>query len=74
MTSVQTSVQVPAYTTTSVPVQTMASVVQTAPAEGNPTPTVRTLPAKIVRNQLAPKYNTVTLPAKVVLLSPQFNQ
>ena len=66
MTSAQTSVQVPAYTTTSVPVQTMTSVIQNAPAEGNPTPTVRTLPAKIVRNQLAPKYNTVTLPAKVV--------
>lgn len=64
MTNVQTSVQVPAYTTASVPVQT--SVIQTAPAEGNPTPTVRTLPARIVRNQLAPKYNTVTLPAKVV--------
>ena len=66
MTSVQTSVQVPTYATTSVPVQTMTSVVQTAPAEGNPTPTVRTLPARIVRNQLAPKYNTVTLPARVV--------
>ena len=66
MTSVQTSVQVPTYTTTTVPVQTTTSVVQTAPAEGNPTPTVRTLPPRIVRNQLAPKYNTVTLPAKVV--------
>ena len=66
MTNIQTSVQVPTYATTSVPVQTMTSVVQTAPAEGNPTPTVRTLPPRIVRNQLAPKYNTVTLPAKVV--------
>ena len=66
MTSVQTSVNVPTYTTTSVPVQTTTSVVQTAAPEGNPTPTVRTLPPRIVRNQLAPKYNTVTLPPKVV--------
>ena len=66
MTNAQTSVQLPAYTTTSVPVQTTTSVVQTAAPEGNPTPTVRTLPPRIVRNQLAPKYNTVTLPPKVV--------
>ena len=66
MANVQTSVQMPAYTTTSVPVQTTTSVIQTAAPEGNPTPTVRTLPPRIVRNQLAPKYNTVTLPAKVV--------
>lgn len=66
MANVQTSVQLPTYATTSVPVQTTTSIVQTAAPEGNPTPTVRTLPPKIVRNQLAPKYNTVTLPAKVV--------
>ena len=66
MTSVQTSVQMPTYATTSVPVQTTTSVVQTAAPEGNPTPTVRTLPPRIVRNQLATKYNTVTLPPKVV--------
>lgn len=66
MANVQTSIKVPTYATTSVPVQATTSIVQTAAPEGNPTPTVRTLPPKIVRNQLAPKYNTVTLPAKVV--------
>ena len=30
------------------------------------TPMLKTLPPKVVRNQLTPKYNTVTLPAKVI--------
>ena len=66
MTNVQTSVQDPAYTTTTVPFQITTSVIQAASAGGNPTPTIRILPPKIVRNQFAPLYNTVILPAKVV--------
>ena len=33
---------------------------------GNPTPTVRTLPAKVVKTTLPPQYKTNTLPPKVV--------
>ena len=33
---------------------------------GNPTPTVRTLPPKVVRTTLPPQYKTQTLPPKVV--------
>ncbi len=67
------------YQTTSVPVATPAAVSVTGtslniPVAANtsvatstaPTPTLRTLPPKIIRNQLPPKYNTVTLPAQVV--------
>ena len=49
-----------------VPIQTNSSKNQTAPMLGNPTQSERNLQQKIVRNQLAPKYNKAQLPAKVV--------
>ena len=60
------------YGTTSVqPPQTVPFSTQSVQApmvqnEGNPTPTVKTLPPRIERNQLPPQYKTVTLPPKVV--------
>lgn len=36
------------------------------PPQGNPTPTIKTLPPKVQKNQLPPQYKTVTLPVKVV--------
>ena len=56
-TVVRQSIAVPETTTTTTATTSVGSV---------PTPTLRTLAPKIVRNQLPPKYNTVTLPAKVV--------
>lgn len=50
----------------SVPVPMQSTLVQNQTVEGNPTPTVKTLPPKIVKNQLPPQYKTVTLPPKVV--------
>ena len=40
----------------------------TAPPQiiGNPTPTVRTLPAKVLKTTLPPQYKTNTLPPKVI--------
>jgi surface protein len=57
------------------PVQTNTLINQTAPVVENPIQTVRTLPQRIVRNQLAPKYNNVELPAKVIQtrLAPTFS-
>ena len=42
--------------------------VTTAPPQiiGNPTPTVRTLPAKVLKTTLPPQYKTNTLPPKVI--------
>ena len=66
---------VPAAMTTTNVVQTQAvpTTIQTeqvnlptTPIQAAPTPTLRILPLKIVRNQLSPKYNTATLPEKVV--------
>ena len=75
MINFEKSIQAPAYTSTKIPVQTTPLVVQTAPAVGNPNPTVRTLPQRLVRNQLALKYNNVALPANVVQtkLTPTFS-
>jgi hypothetical protein len=63
----------PTYSTTSVamgtpvpPVVTQSVQPAAGPLPASLTPTVRTLPPRIVRNQLPPKFNQVTLPAKVV--------
>lgn len=72
--SVHMSMQpVPQYQTQSVPVPIetqqidMEPNVELAPQYGETTtPTVRTLQPRVVRNNLAPQYKTVTLPAKVV--------
>ena len=63
------------YQTQSVQVPQFAaneSVQVTGNVQGNPTPTIKTLPPRIVKNELPAKYNTVTLPPKVVTtrLSP----
>jgi len=80
-TTVQQTVPLPppavtsTYQTQSVQVPQFAaneSVQVTGNVQGNPTPTIKTLPPRIVKNELPAKYNTVTLPPKVVTtrLSP----
>ena len=57
------TIQVPVETQVAVP-EPVEIVPQTQPQI--PTPTVKTLPPKIIRNELPPKHNQVMLPAKVV--------